>query len=283
MNDFSCPTALSEMQTWFASIITSPYQETDDADLPVYKTNLIKEIQKRILPSPYLKSEERLGIYHQQYWWRLLSVMQELYPSLVRLFDYERFNILIAEPYLLDYPPNDWFLSNIGSESPEWLKKNYREKDAFLVLGLAQLDLAYERIIFADRLPKIEPDDFHRYETEIVYLQPYVMLFEFGVDFFSLRAQLLRHPSSHWKTHPLPKIKAINKKKFFVLFRKDEQDYYEQISESRYALLQRFQKGAKLIDLIPLIEDCDEVVKWFQTISSREWLSFFRGKEPISL
>jgi hypothetical protein len=274
MNNLSCPTALSEMQTWFASIITSPYQETDQADLPIYKTGLIKEIQKRILPSPHLKSEERLGIYHQQYWWRLLSVMQELYPSLVRLFDYERFNQLIAEPYLLDYPPNDWFLSNIGSGSPEWLKKNYLEKDAFLVLGLAQLDLAYERIIFADRLPKIEPGDFHRYETEILYLQPFVMLFEFDVDFFSFRAHLLRHPSSHWQMHPRPKIKAINKKKFFVLFRKDEQDYYEEISESRYALLQQFQKGAKLIDLIPLIEDCDEVVKWFQTISSREWLSF---------
>src|SRR5271169_1046007 len=82
MNDLSCPVALSEMQTWFARIITSPYHETDQANLPVYEAGLIKEIQNRILPSPHLKSEERLGIYHQQYWWRLLSIMQELYPSL---------------------------------------------------------------------------------------------------------------------------------------------------------------------------------------------------------
>ena len=273
----SYPNTLLDMQAWFAKIITSPLQECDQANLPVYQSHLIDDIRKRIASSPQLKSEERIGIYHQQYWWRLISIMQELYPSLVHLFGYEEFNRLIAEPYLLDCPPQDWFLSRIGSNIPDWLKKNYQEKNASLVLALASLDLAYERLIFTEILPKIDPNTLHKADSEILYLQPFVMLFEFDVDFFTFRTQLLEHPPIYWKTHDLPQIKKKRKKASFVLFRNNEKDFYEEISKARFALLSRFQEGAKLIDLIPQLTACDNIIEWFQMISSRDWLSFSKN------
>lgn len=277
MIEASCPNTLLEIQTWFAKIITSPLQESNQADLPIYTSCLIDEIRERIAPSPQLKSEERVGIYHQQYWWRLITIMQELYPSLVHLFGYEEFNRLIAEPYLLDCPPQDWFLSRIGSHLPEWLKKNYQEKNSSLVSGLASLDFAYECLIFTGILPKIESNELPKCDREILYLQPFVMLFEFDVDFFTFRTQLLEHPPIYWQTHAFPQIKKRRKKTFFVLFRKNEEDFYEQISEAQFALLRRFQEGAALIDLIPLLAACDHIVEWFQTIASRSWLSFFKN------
>lgn len=273
----SYPNTLLEIQTWFAKIITSPLKESDQANLPIYQSHLIDEICRRIAPSPQLKSEERLGIYHQQYWWRLITIMQELYPSLVSLFGYEEFNRLIAEPYLHDYPPEDWFLSRIGSNLPEWLKKNYLGKNSSMVLGLACIDLAYEQIIFTEIMPKIEPNELHKCESETLYLQPFVMLFEIDCDFFAFRTQLLEQPPGHWQTHNLPQIKKKRKKGFFVLFRKNEKDFYEQISQARFELLRCFQKGAKLNDLIPFLTVCEEIVEWFQVISSRDWLSFSKN------
>jgi hypothetical protein len=282
MHDFPIPKELVEIQTWFANIITAPIQNTDEANLPIYSASLIDAIGKRIASSPHLRSEERLGIYNQQYWWRLLTVMQELYPSLVRLFDYRDFNHLITEPYLLHCPPNEWFLSRIGSGLPEWLTNHYREKDASLVIELARIDLAYETLIFTELMPKIQSDALQSCEKKRLYLQPYVMLFEYKADLFTFRTQLLERSTDHWQTHDFPNIRKADNMTYFVLFRNDEQNFYEEISESRFRLLSRFQQGAKLIDLISLLTNCDGVVEWFQLIAERGWLSFLNPNPSVS-
>lgn len=273
MREPSIPKELLDIQTWFANIITAALPETDKANLPIYSTGLIEEIRKQIAPSPTLKSEERMGIYQQQYWWRLLTVMQELYPSLVRLFDYEDFNDQIAEPFLLHCPPKDWFLSGIGAGLPEWLEENYREKDARLVIELARLDRAYEQLIFADLLPIIDSSTLQKCEKKKLFLQPSVMLFQLEADLFTFRTQLLEHPPSHWHKNDFPPLKKGNETMFFVLFRKNEKDFYEKITHPFFALLSRFQKGAKLTDLVPLLEGCENIVEKFQMIAERGWLS----------
>ncbi len=280
MNDHSCPTALLEMQHWFASVITAPIEESDEANIPIYQNRLIDEMRLRIAPSPHLKSEERIGIYHQQYWWRLITIIQDLYPSLVRIFDYADFNLLIAEPYLLKCPPKDWFLSRIGAKLPQWVKKNYREKDSPLVYLLACLDHAYESLIFADPRPEITPSAIPQCANKTLYLQPSVALFELEADLFTFRAQLLKHPPTHWQIHDLPKITKSLNKTFFVLYRKKEENFYEEISEVEFQLLSRFQKGARLTDLIPLLSKCSGIVELLQNISSRGWLSLQSASGP---
>ena len=149
------PSSLEEMQHWFAGLITSPILQSDADQIPLFPPDVIPEIRKKIASSPTLRSEERLGIYRQQYWWRLISVMQELFPSLVALLDYEEFNRLIAEPYLSSHIPQDWFISNIGSDLPEWLKTS-NLKNELPLSELAKLDLAYEQLLFAEILPNID-------------------------------------------------------------------------------------------------------------------------------
>jgi len=222
----------------------------------------VEEIRKKIAPSPQLNSEERLGIYQQQYWWRLLKLLQEHYPSLVRLFDYREFNQKIVEPYLIDRPPNDWFLSRLGSDLPQWLAQTYREKDAPLVLGLAQLDEAYNSLRFAD---KIEPRSLSQSEGKKLFLQSFVHLFQFNVDLFDFRTKLL-------ETEKFPEVKRSPKKRYFALFRYHEENLYEEISSSLFKLLSRFQKGAALNDLVPLLEKCEDVAAIFQMMAAREWL-----------
>ena len=280
MRDAPIPTSLTEMQIWFANIITARVAETDAANLPIYHLSVIEEIRKRVAPSPSLKSEERVGIYQQQYWWRLLGIMHEIFPTLVRLFGYGAFNHEIAEPYLVSYPPNDWFLSNLGNALPEWLEKNYTEKDLSLVLGLARLDFAYEKLLFTELLPKIDAQKLPQCEEERMFLQPYVLLFELDVDLFSFRAALLEHPAEHWESNDFPSLDKKRGKRFFILFRHQEKSIYEEISPALQALLARFQQGAKLADLIPLLESSSEIVESFQLIASRGWLTLSNPQSP---
>jgi len=270
---------LLAMQTWFAKIITAPLPKMDSANLPIYPPRLIQEIRKQIASSPHLRSEERMGIYHQQYWWRLLTAMQELYPSLVRLFNHEDFNLQIAEPYLLARPPNDWSLSRIGWGLPEWLETHYLKKDAPLILALAHLDFAYENLVFAEKLPKIEPAALSQCKRTPLFLQPFVLLFELEADIFTFRTQLLEHPPSHWETQDLPPLKKSSKKLFFALSRNQDQTLYEEISPSYFALLSRLQKGTKLCDLLPFLAPCDPIVEWFQALAAKGWLTFSSDRE----
>lgn len=192
------PGSLEDVQKWFAQLITSPILQSDAGQIPLFSSDVVSEIRKKIAPSPTLRSEERMGIYQQQYWWRLISVMQDLFPSLVALLDYEGFNRLIAEPYLASHIPQDWFISNIGADLPRWLKTT-SVKTELPLYELALLDLAYEQLLFTDILPNI---DLSKCEKEILYLQPFVLLFELDANLFSFRKHLLQKeklPLERWK------------------------------------------------------------------------------------
>jgi hypothetical protein len=259
------PSSLEEMQHWFAHWITAPIAQSEADQIPLFPLDAIPGIRQKIAPSPTLRSEERLGIYQQQYWWRLISVMQDLFPSLVALLDYEEFNRLIAEPYLASHIPQDWFISNIGADLPKWLTQQrlpYSE--------LAILDLAYEQLLFADILPSI---DLSKCEEETLYLQPFVLLFELDADLFSYRKQLLQE-----KKESSRKLKKWRKRKYFVLYRLHETNDYEEIQPVFFELLSQLQTGAQLSELIPLLEKCEDVTAVFQTMASRGWLTFSSPK-----
>jgi len=267
MRDAPFPDSLSEFQTWFAKIITTPIEEFDSE-------NRISEIRKRIPPSPCLKSEERIGIYQKQYWERLFKSLQEIFPTLVRLFYYEDFNRKIAEPYLSQYPPNDWALSNLGNQLPQWLQTFYREADASLVQEMAFLDLAYQHLLFVELLPPLQPHQLLGVPTQKLFLQPGVFFFEYQTDLFAFRNQLQEETVEHWQTHPFPTLKKGTEKKYFILYRDQEQTSYEEIDFFLFHLLSKFQKGAQIVDLIPILEkEVDKVLESFQRIAAKGWLS----------
>jgi hypothetical protein len=266
----TAPATLFEMQTWFAKHITSPIVESDSDNIPLFPPAVIASIRKRIAPGPSMLSEERLGIYQQQYWWRLINICQEIYPAVLRLFDYEDFNRLIAEPYLLKYPPHDWFLSNIGND---------RHRDAPLVSGLALLDLSYEKLLFTDTRPPLKPETLADCEKKKLFLQPFVLLFALDADFFAFRKELMKHPPPYWQTSDLPPLEGGGRKNYFVLYRSQEESLYEEISSEFFDLLTRFKKGARLSALIPLLEEFEGLLESFQLMASRGWLTLSNPRE----
>lgn len=257
------PPALEELQTWFAKIVTRTFRETGAHKLPLYPEALVQEIRERMAPGPHLNAEERMAIYNQQYWWRLFVLLQESFPTLVRLFGYRDFNTLIAEPYLLRYPPNHWFLPYLGNHLVQWIREEYREEDQSLVLQAAELDAAYEQLFHAGEKPIPRAEEL----AGKLYLQPTVALFKWRADFFSFRKKMLAESVAHWQTADLPKLDNEKGKYYLLLYRTQEGLAHEELEEAQYCLLSAFREGSLLSEACEGIDPkCgDAIGAWFKS------------------
>lgn len=209
------PTNLVNMQKWFASVLTLPL--APDAKLP--KEGIEKEAEGYINPSKTLLPLQRIEIYHQQYWWRLLDTLQEIYPTLARLFGANDFSQQIAIPYLSQNPPQHWSLAHLGEDLPNWLKQHYKQIDATLVWRLGAIDKAFQSAFLA---PDTNPMPF--------------FLFELNCDLFTFRQTLISQPIDYWQKHPFPEIAFGTF--HFLLFRNQSHDIeWNEISEETYIFL----------------------------------------------
>ena len=151
------PCSLKITQEWFAHVITTPLYE-HDAIQPYTTEGLLvsEEAARYIVPSPTLRPHQRIQIYNQQYWWRLLNTLHINFPLVTRLFGRNAFNEQIAIPYLLRCPPNHWSLSLIGERLPAWISECYEEPDQTLVRHAAELDWAFTASYIAPQLPRLD-------------------------------------------------------------------------------------------------------------------------------
>jgi hypothetical protein len=178
------PNTLVSLQTWFATLITPPFRTTGRFHLPLYDPATKQDIAHKLTPGPFLTAAERIGIYRQQYWWRLFLILQEQFPTLVRLFGHAEFNQTIAEPYLLRHPPNDWFLPHLGSHLPSWIENFYYQPDRELILSAATVDDAYQK----------------------VFLTSHPILLHLRANFFAFREALLQFDVNAWQDRPFPPL-----------------------------------------------------------------------------
>jgi hypothetical protein len=192
------PKSLIQLEHWFAALITSPFHGEGEHRLPVYDKTLTLAIEERIAPGPTLRASERIGIYHQQYWWRLFGMLHEQYPTLTRLFGYGDFNAFIAEPYFLKYPPSTWFIPYLGRFLPRFLETHYHEADRSLVLAVAEIDEVHERL-------------FHVPQNSV--------LLQLEGDLFTFRDCLLEKPVEEWLTSDFPPIEWFPEKRSFSVYR----------------------------------------------------------------
>ena len=223
------PKAIEELQIWFSHVVRYSFRKTAAFNLPVYPESLAEEIREKITTGPFLSAEERIGIYNQQYWWRFFVLLQQAFPTLARLFGYRDFNTLIAEPYLLRYPTDDWFLPQLGKDLVKWLEENYHEDDRELILQAARLDWAYEELFQVEQNPP-------------------VALFVFSADFYSFRKELLEKEIAYWQNSDLPSLDNSKGEYYSLLYRAKEGIVHEAIDRAQFDLLSSFKNG-RAVDL----------------------------------
>lgn len=141
---------MKEYYDWFSSILKIPLGAfpSNEKGLPVYSEKIAKEASLFLTGDDCFSSTERLGIYHRQIWRRLYEQIQAEYPALSNVIGSKIFTSEIAEAFLAEYWPPHKSLANLGLNLPLWLSHAYQGKNRDLVLGIAQIDWAFQRLHF---------------------------------------------------------------------------------------------------------------------------------------
>lgn len=267
--DPSVPTALKDLQTWFGGIIAQPLNPNGGiAALTPAKKQILEDAKSHILKSPTLEPFQRIEIYNQQYWWRLLKTLHDFFPFLVRLYGYYDFNKMIGIPYLLAHRPVHWSLNGIGTKLPEWIQRNYKKKDKQLAVDAAKLDCAFLAIFFRNKYPPMGPEDAQLEKT--LYLQPHVELFSFPYDLFLFRKEMNSQSAEYWCEHPFPKLKKETS--YFKLFlSRSSNVVWTKIDKTEYLILEQFKKGATLDTICTWLEEQPEEIRNSAEQSLQNW------------
>lgn len=272
---------LFEIQKWFGAMISQPLKS--DHKLPKitpFETDAEEEACKYIAPSPTLKPCQRIELYHQQYWWRLLKCLQVNFPSLVRLYDPALFNEDIGVPYLSDNPPSHWALNRLGQTLPLWLKeKTFND----LTVDLAEIDAASQRAFWAKEQKAVPFEDIPEKEklNRKITLQAHVHLFYLERDLFTFRDEILKQDPSYWTQHPYPEIQKGQY--HFALYRNPKnQVKWKMLMRAEYYLLTLFRKSATIQEVCDSIGEKGEAFLeeagnflplWFREWTCLKWLS----------
>lgn len=105
---------LAELQAWMQSLLMHP-EATEGGVLPT--------VADVILPSSRQTSEQRLQVYGNAYFARLLDCLRDEFSALSRFLGPEIFDGLAAA-YLSEYPSRTPNLSNLGAEFPRFLRES---------------------------------------------------------------------------------------------------------------------------------------------------------------
>lgn len=80
-----------------------------------------EEALAMIRTRPGMTPVERLDVYANMYFFRILDVLREGYPVLLSLLGDDAFHNLVTD-YLLQYPSRHWSLRWVGERLPEYLR-----------------------------------------------------------------------------------------------------------------------------------------------------------------
>jgi hypothetical protein len=173
------PIELERIQRWMQSVITHPdgIEAAIDSDAARREIDVTaQDVQRVITRSQALDSIERLRVYGNAYYARLLECLREEYPALVHAVGMETFDGF-AFGYLQQYPSTSYTLAQLGRSFPKYLAETRpkREADqggpdwADFLIDIARLERAYsevfdgpggedERLLEADDLTAISPE-----------------------------------------------------------------------------------------------------------------------------
>jgi hypothetical protein len=135
--------ALAELQAWFGSAIATPLPDTYAGNpLQASSPDSAAQADARLRGPGGFGGFARLGVYNEQYWFRLVSVMQADYACAIHLMGLKEFNAW-AVRYLLAHPPASPFLAELDLGFPAFLAAGYAGPEREAVLQA----VAYERAL----------------------------------------------------------------------------------------------------------------------------------------
>lgn len=218
--------------------------------------------EKFVRPNDRLTAFERLQIYNQQYWWRLLGAFREDFRGVRAVVGERKFERL-AVAYLESCGSQSWSLRDLGQfmerfliEHPELVAPH-----AALALDVARVEWARVRAFDGEEKPRVDPQKLQRIAPERLRfgIQPCVSLLVLSHPVDQLLGKLrLREVETGSASNAVTakrrrgplrlSARASEKPIHLAVHRLDFAVYYKRLEPAAYRLLLALREGATLAD-----------------------------------
>ncbi len=278
----AAPVALKKMQRAFAAAIAEPFTFRPPEPRPRperYPCSALRAIAPSARHSPAL----RLMIYNQQYWFRLLTVMQQEFPLLRQLLGITAFNPL-AMAYLQRYPSRSTSLRNLSDHIREFLQKRRGSWGRTLLREAALLDWihiqAFDAAILPALKPGAEPAVAEALASRPLRFQPHFFLFEEHWNLVEQRGiAVARKDDAEDDEDDLPRPRRRHR--LWAVARHGQRVESFELKPLQHALLSRLRAGRPFAQAVADIAARAgasrrlgrELHDWFAVWSAREWFA----------
>lgn len=257
---------------------------------------LVREIATDLIkPNDRMTSFERLQVYNQQYWFRILASLSEDFPGLRSLVGQRKFEKL-AVAYLHECPSETFTLRNLGARLEAWLRKHPE-----YISGVERVALDMVRLEWADieafdklELPRYTADDSAKLSGgTVLRLQPHLHLLDlaYPVDelLFRIRGRDSKSDTVSNAVLKFPRASRIRRsslprpgKVYLAVYRLQGTVYFKRLKRDAFALLQVLGQGKSLeeaieVSLLRPRRRVDQVSAqlrgWFEDWASLGWFS----------
>jgi hypothetical protein len=254
---------LEQLQRTFFELIRQPLTGKDRMRVRTLDGRSIKALaDKLITPSAKLTSFERLELYSQGYWFRILEAFDEDFPGLRAVVGRPRFDRL-ARGYLADCPPDSFDLNRLGNRLEAWLADHaryahYRQRVA---LDMVRLEWAKIEAANSGEYPRLIATDLASLSASLgedpaLELQPHLRLLQLGYPVDEL-LMLVGDPSlaplgprsgAHARARRLrvPRARAV----YLAVHRQGATVYFKSLEPEAFLLLRALQDGSRLSEAI---------------------------------
>ena len=242
---------LADLQRWLRWIITEPRGIRKALETParagVHSTKARVEPQPRLLEmivdAPPLPRDQRLGVYADAYFLRLLECLETDFPATRRALGKEAFAPLVAD-YLQNHPSSSPNVGDLGEAMPVFLRTHALVREFPYLAELALLEWEIIRSLHAPRLPALDPAQLavpeDAWSKARLVLDPTVRLLatEWPVDQLWERRRLPEKKRGHRLSRKNPRR--------LLLYRDDAWVQVRVMDEPRWVTLQRLREGVRL-------------------------------------
>ncbi len=268
MNKIQSADDLKNLQTWFAAILQKPLVNGDMNRDALKDAQLFEAIDQTILPNAHLASDERIEIYNQQYWFRLVGIMQDEFPVLRHLLKIDTFNALCIE-YLKKYPSESYTLNHLCDRFPAFVHAHYKELNAPMICEAADLEYAYIRSFDAINQEALNPEELR--PEQIAHLEDLPLSLQESVFLFELSADFVSYRDAVWDDDAeaiFPTLQRV--KNYQAIYRRRNSVSEAALERPEFILLKEFKRPCSISQAIERVaskldsSDLEKLQNWFK-------------------
>ena len=248
------PQELDRIERWMLSVVAHPQGIAGAASTE-------HRVEEVIEDSSTMTAAERLEIYANAYYWRLVEILAGDYPTLQRILGFEVFD-RICRAFLHAHPSRHYSLSQLGRPFADWLRAHAMDGEEplaqrDLLADVARIEWAMEEVfdaehaepLSAESVAALAPEAFADMRLRVV---PGFRLLTLDYPANELIEALREQADDDTKTPELPDPQPS----YVVVYRSGFIVYRVSIDALQYAILEGLAGGKSLGETL---EVCAEI------------------------